>query len=91
MKVKFFATYRDITRRMEDYVTAAPDIWALLLMLGDRYGEVFRNAAFSPEGMEISEEAIILVNGRDICHLQGKDTPLDESDTVSIFPAVAGG
>jgi molybdopterin converting factor small subunit len=41
--------------------------------------------------MDIGQDAIILVNGRNITDLHGKNTPLAETDTVSIFPLVAGG
>ncbi|HCA40738.1 MAG TPA: hypothetical protein DEP01_04035 [Aminobacterium sp.] len=34
---------------------------------------------------------IIMVNGKHIVHLQGLDTPLNDSDTVNIFPPVGGG
>jgi len=91
MKLKFFATYRDITRRKEDDVPAPPDVWTLLLSLGETYGASFKAKLFTPDGEEIGEETIILVNGRNICHMSGKDTPLSEADTVSIFPVVAGG
>jgi len=91
MKLKFFATYRDITRRKEEFVPAPPDVWTLLLKLGEQYGSPFRAKMFTPDGAGISDETIILLNGRNICHLDGKDTLLTENDTVSIFPVVAGG
>jgi molybdopterin converting factor small subunit len=33
----------------------------------------------------------VYVNDEDVRYLKGLDTPLDESDVVSILPAVAGG
>ncbi len=33
----------------------------------------------------------VYVNGEDIRHLQGEDTPLKDGDEVSIVPAIAGG
>jgi len=90
MKVKFFATYRDITRRKEEEVAAPADIWELLQSLCERYGG-FRAELISPGGADIHEEAIILVNGRNIHYLGGKNTPLTEADIVSLFPLVAGG
>jgi len=91
MKVKFFATFRDITRRKEEDILAPPDVWALLIELGERYGAAFKVKAYTPDGSDIGEEAIILVNGRNVAHLDGKDTALTETDVVSIFPVVAGG
>ena len=90
MKLKFFAMYRDITRCKEEDIPAPPDVWALLLSLGERYAG-FGAKLLSPGGAEIGDETIILVNGRNVWHLEGKNTPLTEGDTVSIFPVVAGG
>jgi len=90
MKLKFFATYRDITRCKEEDVPAAPDVWTLLLSLSERYNG-FRAKLFTPDGFDIGDETIILVNGRNIHHLEGRNTRLTEEDTVSIFPVVAGG
>jgi len=91
MKVKFFATYRDITRLKEEDVPAVPDIWTLLMELAGRYGTRLRAELITPDGTDVGVNAIILVNGRNIAHLTGKNTPLTESDVVSIFPMVAGG
>lgn len=91
MKLKYFATYRDITRIKEEDVPAPPDIWTLLLDIGGRYGNTFKAKLFTADGLGIGEDTIILVNGRNICHLDGKNTPLTETDVVSIFPVVAGG
>jgi molybdopterin synthase sulfur carrier subunit len=33
----------------------------------------------------------VLKNGREVLHLDGLDTPLDDGDRVSVFPPVAGG
>ena len=90
MTVKYFATYRDITRRKEEYAAAPENVLALLLRLGGRY-DGFRAKLLTPDGTDVGEETIILVNGRNISHLEGVATPLNESDTVSIFPVVAGG
>ena len=91
MRVKFFATYRDITRRKEEDVPIVPDIWELLTELAGRYGAKLRTELITPDGTDVGANTIILVNGRNIAHLRGKDTPLTESDVVSIFPMVAGG
>jgi len=91
MKLKFFATYRDITGCKETDVLAPRDVWALLLLLGERYGIRIRRMLFTPDGTGIGENAIVLVNGMSIIHLSGKDTQLSEADVVCIFPMVAGG
>ena len=91
MKVRFFATYREFTRRKEEDITAPSDIWTLLGDLGDRYGATFEAKLFAPDGSEINCDTIILVNGRNIHHLDGKNTKLTDADIVSLFPVVAGG
>ena len=91
MKVKFFATYRDVTSCKETDIPAPVDVWSMLALLGDRYGEPIRLMLYAPDGAGISENAIILVNGRSIAHLDDKDTPLREADVVCVFPMVAGG
>ena len=82
--------YRDVTRRKEEDVPAPPDVWALLLSLCERYPG-FGAKLLSPDGTDVGDETIILVNGRNICHMDGKGTRLTQADTVSIFPVVAGG
>lgn len=90
MKLKFFATYRELTGSKEINITAPPDARALLDALVERYGKVMGEKLFTESG-GISEDAILLVNGRHISHLSGLDTPLSEEDEVSLFPMVAGG
>ena len=91
MKLKFFATYRDVVKCKETDIPVPRDVWALLTLLGERYGAPIRAMLFTPDGTGIGENAIILVNGRNIRHLNGKDTPLYETDVVCVFPMVAGG
>ena len=91
MTLKFFATYRDITRCKEIRIPAPADVWALLIDLGARYGAPMRDKLFTPDGMGVGEEAILLVNGRNIMDLEGKDTSLSDGDVVCLFPMVAGG
>jgi molybdopterin synthase sulfur carrier subunit len=43
------------------------------------------------EGGEIRRYVNIFVNDEDVRFLDGKDTPLNDGDSVSIVPAIAGG
>ena len=90
MKVKFFATYRELTGCKEINIPAPPDAQAFLDALALRYGPAMQRKLFTESG-EISQDAILLVNGRHISHLLGTRTPLSEEDVVSLFPMVAGG
>jgi sulfur-carrier protein len=88
--IKFFATIRTYTGEPARRLDGAPaHLGDLLTELAARYGTSFRRAVFS--GDALSAEIIILVNGRNVLHLQGLQTPLAADDEVSIFPMVAGG
>jgi len=93
MILKFFAYYRDpaFAGCKETVWPPAADLRALGEQLSERFGAKFRGEFFSPDGAELGERTIVLVNGRNVRFLQGLDTPLKDSDTVQIFPVVAGG
>ena len=90
MKLKFFATYRDITGIKELDIPAPSTAMELLLKLSKLYGAAMRDKLFTKDG-SISDDVILLVNGRNIAHINGAETPLCDDDTVSLFPMVAGG
>ena len=90
MTVKYFATIRTYTGETERRLDDAPaTLRELLTALAARYGTLFRRAAFA--GADLNPEIIILVNGRNVLHLEGLDTPLAADDHISVFPMVAGG
>jgi len=91
MKVRFFATYRDITHVNELEVPAQESVRGLLLWLSARFGPALGEKILSPDKNALGRDAIVLVDGRHITHMNGLDTPLDESNTVAIFPLIAGG
>lgn len=91
MKVKYFAYIRDYTKCKECIEEYKPTVKELLHSLSNKYGEKFRNEALSPDGNNLGERIIILVNGRHVAHLKGIDTELKENDEVQVFPVVAGG
>lgn len=93
MIVKFFAYIRDndYAGCKETEITAPADLRALGHELSERYGQRFRSFYFAPDGSDFGKDAIILVNGRRAQFLKGIDTELRDSDTVLIFPVVAGG
>lgn len=90
MTVKYFATIRSYTGETARRVDDAPaDLRELLTQLAQVYGASFRRAVFTDGGL--SHQIIVLVNGRNVLHLRGLETPLDDDDEISIFPMVAGG
>lgn len=89
MKVKFFAYLRDYTKTKEVEINGCNTVLELLNFLSEKYGKGFRAKLF--KNSELSDEIIILVNGRHIIHLNGIKTVIKENDEISIFPVVAGG
>ena len=89
MKVKFFAYLRDYTKTKEVDINGCTTVLELLNLLSDKYGKNLSQALF--KNSELSNEIIILVNGRHIVHLNGVKTEINENDEISLFPVVAGG
>ena len=94
MTIKFFAYLRDaeFAGCKELELTEAPaSLRELGHVLSARFGQTFHDEYFSPDETEHGEKIILMVNGRRSEFLDGLDTPLKPSDTVLIFPVVAGG
>ena len=93
MTIRFFAYLRDpgYAGCKEMTWPAAPDLRTLGEQLCERFGPKFRGEFFSPGGRQLGERVTVMVNGRRAEFLGGLDAPLKESDTVLIFPVVAGG
>jgi molybdopterin synthase sulfur carrier subunit len=91
LKVKYFAYYRGYTGLRYEDVPAPSTIGELLRGLAVRFGGDLALKLISADGCELGPDAIVLVNGRNIAHLGFLDAPLKETDTVAIFPIVAGG
>ena len=93
MTVKFFAYLRDpgFAGCRELTCPPAPTVRELGEQLCGRFGPRFRGEFFSPDGVTLGERIIVMVNGRRVEFLAGLDTPLRDSDTVQLFPVVAGG
>jgi len=89
LKVRFFATFREIFRARETDVAltgdaTVRDLLERICATPAQRGQVF-------EGGELKPYIIILKNGRHIQHLDGLATRLEDGDVVSIFPPLAGG
>ena len=93
MTVKFFAYLREkeFAGTKELVLPPPSTVRALGEDLSRRFGPRFRAEFFSPAGDGLGEKIIVMVNGRRVEFLSGLDTPLKDSDTVQIFPVVAGG
>ncbi|MDR2035674.1 MAG: MoaD family protein [Coriobacteriales bacterium] len=91
MLVKYYAYYRDHTGRKDEQLPAPGTVGDLLRLLAKRYGKKVEEGLLAPGGLDLGPDAIVLVNGRNIAHLNMLDTPLTDTDAVTIFPLVAGG
>ena len=94
MTVKFFAFFRDPAfagcKELE-WPQEAATVIELCNQIADRYGKKFREELLTPDGKGICDRSFVLVNGRRIEFLSGVDTSLTDTDTVLVFPVVAGG
>jgi len=88
--IKYFADIRKLTGvEQQPWTKAEPTLRSLLKDLAVQHGPAFEERMF--KGDRISSTVIIMVNGRNIEHLNGLETPLAPDDVVVIFPMVAGG
>lgn len=89
--LRFFATFREavgqktITRAFDDDVTVGELLAALEAEFDGLEGELLDDAG------EIRPQLSVLKNGREVLHMAGPATELEDGDTVSVFPPVAGG
>ena len=94
MTVKFFAYYRDPgfagCKEME-WPQHADSVIGLCRQIAERFGDRFQAELLTPDGEGICDRSIVMVNGRRIDFIGGPEAPLKETDTVLIFPVVAGG
>ncbi len=90
VRVRTFAKLRDVVPAEEDLVLpAGSNLGELLDQLIVMYPGA-RDIIFAPEG-EIRRYINILKNGRNV-HFSGSlETPLEDGDTVAIFPPAGGG
>lgn len=88
LELRFFANFREaagqktLEREYEDGLRAGD----VLRQLQSEFGEM---DLF--EDGELREYLTILRNGKDIAHLDGLETALEDGDELSVFPPVAGG
>ena len=91
MVVRYFADIRTLagTDRGGADARLRRHVNDLLAVLAAEKGPAFEKRVFP--GGKLSDTMIILVNGRNILHLNGVQTPLKPDDVVAVFPMVAGG
>ncbi len=93
MKVRFYATFRELVGRKEVEVHGVRTVGELIDIISERYSpEIKEQLLRSPRISEKKPiDGMILVNGHNVLHLRGLDTELKEGDVVYIFPPAGGG
>ena len=93
IEAKLYATFRTMAEGNKtveiDELEGGASVGAVLEHLVARYPEL-RKGFFDDAGA-IRSYVAVMVNGRDIRHLDGLDSLVDEGATLDIFPPVAGG
>ena len=82
MQIKFFAYLRDYTGCKTTDFPYEEDLYHLAHSLCDVYGDRLRKKMLTPDGEDLGEEIIILVNGRHVAHLGGTHAKLLPGDVV---------
>jgi len=89
IELRFFANFREavgqktITREYDDVQTVGDVMRAL--------EEEFPEMELFEDDGSAREFLTIMRNGQDITHIDGLETTIEDGDTVSAFPPVAGG
>ncbi len=87
--VRFSSALHSVTKTQLKEVKGGKPLKALFDDLKKEFGPEFEKRLF--EGGNLRRFVNVFVNGEDIRHLKGLDTPVGEKDEVSILPAVSGG
>jgi len=93
LKVKFYATFRELVGKKEIEVHGVKTVRELIDYLAKHYSpEIKKELLESPRISEKKPiDGMILVNGHNILHLNGLDTEIKDDDEVHIFPPAGGG
>ncbi|MBO8170555.1 MAG: MoaD/ThiS family protein [Bacillaceae bacterium] len=91
MKVKVFATYREIcnAKELDIPLGDSPTVRAVLDRLIQQFPPM-QEELFDEQG-NLQPFVHVFVNGKNIIHGDGLETELKESDQVALFPPVGGG
>ena len=90
LELRFFATFREaaggktIEREFDDASTVGDVLRALESEYDGMAGRLI-------EDNDLAPQINVLKNGREVLHLDGLDTALEDGDRLSVFPPVAGG
>ncbi|MFC4550150.1 MULTISPECIES: ubiquitin-like small modifier protein 1 [Halorussus] len=87
LELRFFATFREAVgqKTLEREFGDDDTVGDVLNSLVEEYDlDLFEDG-------DIRSQVSVMKNGKDVYHLDGQDTALEDGDTLSVFPPVAGG
>lgn len=91
LDLRFFANFRsavgqkEINRTFESGTTVGEVLAAIESEFPELAGDVL------DEDGGIKPQLSVLKNGREVIHMEGTETTLEDGDRLSVFPPVAGG
>jgi len=91
LKIKFFSLIKfDLKKDEVDYqLSESKTIKEIMKLLDQEFDNYFSRKLLKDE--ELKSGTIILLNGRNVRHLQGLDTLVENKDEITIFPPSGGG
>jgi molybdopterin synthase sulfur carrier subunit len=90
LELRFFATFREAVgaKTVEREFPDGSTVGEVLAALEERHeglvGELLVDGDLRPQ-------INVLKNGREVLHMEGIETTLEDGDRLSVFPPVAGG
>ncbi|MFB6108515.1 MAG: ubiquitin-like small modifier protein 1 [Haloplanus sp.] len=90
VELRFFANFREAVgqKTLEHEFEDGATVGEILRSLESEYEGLAGNLL---ENGDLKPQINVLKNGREVLHIEGLETTLDEGDTLSVFPPVAGG
>lgn len=91
IELRFFANFRSAVgqKTVEREFPDGASVGEVLAAIEDEWPEMAGDI-LDDDG-SILPQLSVLKNGREVVHMEGPDTPLEDGDRLSVFPPVAGG
>ncbi len=90
LTLKFFATFREAvgSKIVDRSFPDASTVGDVLTALESEYDGLAGNLL---EDGDLKPQINVLLNGREVLHMDGVETAVSDGDTLAVFPPVAGG
>ena len=91
LELRFFATFRAAVGQkiLERSFDADATVGDVLAAIESEFPELAGDILDDEGG--IKPQLSVLKNGREVIHIEGTETVMEDGDTLSVFPPVAGG